>query len=184
MFLGGQETGAAWADVVFGDHTPTGRLPLMMPDSEGLETSYRNRSFIPAFPFGHGLSYTTFEYQPLSVGSCTGGRMGDALLCVHASVRNTGSRSGSTVAQLYLELSAEARHPGALLKGFSKTDSLLPGGTHNITFELTARDLSYYDAGVSQWLLAAGATAHVGESSEDIRQTLVLPATASPPWLV
>merc|ERR1711981_749531 len=86
MFLGGQETGNAWADVLFGDHAPTGHLPISMPAteadtvepsrsstitySEGLSTGYRNKQFGYAFPFGHGITYTKFSYTSGLTRSC------------------------------------------------------------------------------------------------------------------
>jgi len=194
MFLGGQETGDAWADVLFGDHAPAGRLPIMMPlteadtippkadmtiaYSEGLRTSYRNPAFRAAFPFGHGLTYTHFEYLPLSVVPC--GMEADsseeaAVLCVRAHVRNAGARAGRAVPQLYLELSEEAGQPAPVLRGFQRTEVLLPQAEAEVTFRLTRRDLSFYDASAGGWARAAGARARVGESSGDLRQALDLP---------
>jgi len=192
MFLGGQATGSAWADVLFGDHAPSGRLPIMLPATEedaippgqgrdvvyeeGLKTSYRNPAFTAAFPFGHGLTYTTFEYLPLSVVDCgfSGGE-----LCIRAPVRNSGGRAARTVAQLYLKFPPVAGHPAPFLKGFRRTAVLLPGATEDVTFRLSGRDVSYYDEAVGGWLRAATATASVGESSEDIRQRLALVTGAS-----
>merc|ERR1712151_130088 len=111
MFYGGLETGGAWADIIFGDHLPAGRLPIMIPATEedtipitkdkevnyaeGMRTSYRNKRFRAAFPFGHGLTYTTFEYLPATSGS-----PGELCMCV--PVRNAGAIAAGTVVQLYL----------------------------------------------------------------------------------
>jgi len=194
LFLGGQETGSAWADVIFGDHAPTGRLPLLMPAtekdtippssasavvySEGMATSYRNKEFVAAFPFGHGLTYTNFTYLSPSYGPCDANtssvvksRAG-AVLCIFTQVRNNGARAARTVAQLYLGFPHAARHPAPLLKGFRRTGMLLPGATQTVSFSLTAQDLSYYDAGAGTWRHVGEFTAHIGESSTDIRQTL------------
>jgi len=197
MFLGGQETGAAWASILFGDRSPAGRLPLMLPAteddqilpgtgddvtySEGTETSYRNPKFKAAFPFGHGLAYTTFEHlSPVAV-PC-GGRataavvrrltaeeQGAPAICIRARVRNTGRASGQDVVQLYLEFPPEAQRPGRLLKGFQKTGVIAPGDVTEVVMPLTLRDLSYYDASAARWMEAAGVTAHVGASSADLR---------------
>lgn len=74
-----------------------------------------------AFPFGHGLSYSRFEYGSLAVEPC------EALLCLRATVRNVGERPSRTVAQLYVEFPKEAKQPTAILKGFQKTAILQPG---------------------------------------------------------
>mmetsp|Transcript_63261 Transcript_63261/g.120684 ORF Transcript_63261/g.120684 Transcript_63261/m.120684 type:complete len:724 (-) Transcript_63261:155-2326(-) len=190
MFLGGQETGSAWASVLFGDRSPTGRLPIMLPASEtdtippskskvikyseGMATSYRNRNFSAAFPFGHGLSYSAFAYDRAEKQPCNVREMeAHSRLCISVSVNNTGEVNASTVAQLYLELPANAGHPAALLKGFQQTGLLSPGASVRVTFELSDRDLSYYSAASGVWVLAAGrAFVHIGESSKDIRTSL------------
>jgi beta-glucosidase len=213
MFLGGQETGNAWGDVLFGDHAPSGRLPIMMPEteadtvspstgasvvySEGLETSYRNKRFAAAFPFGHGLTYTTFEYKTPTVieaeafdvdggrdllGDDSSGSSGSGPRPVRAQkhinvccpVRNTGGMAGKAVVQLYLELPPSAGHPAPLLKGFAKTSLLFPGDSETVTFKLTPRDLSYYDVDRGSWVMADEAVAHIGASSADIRQFMSL----------
>jgi beta-glucosidase len=195
MFLGGQETGSAWADVLFADHVPTGRLPIMLPAteadtiapsespsivySEGLATSYRNRNASAAFPFGHGLTYATFEVLAPTQVPC-GQRQ--AVVCVEVVVlrNHTGTRDddrpAGTVAQLYLEMSADAGQPAPFLKGFEHTGLLTPGGNSTVTFGLTERDLSYMMAcgEPKPWQPPAAAVAHVGESSEDIRHSLLL----------
>jgi len=199
MFLGGQATGSAWADVLFGDLAPTGRLPVMMPATEadtippnsahrvgyaeGMHTSYRNRNFQAAFPFGHGLTYTSFEYLPPAQVPCLGaGAQGPGprpLLCVGIAVRNAGAVAAATVAQLYLELPAAAGHPAPFLKGFQGTGTLAPGATAELVFPLTQRDVSYFDVSVSAWTPLLTATAHIGESSRDIRHSLPLLVDAS-----
>jgi len=187
MFLGGQETGTAWADVLFGDHAPTGRLPIMLPAteadsvppgtagsvpySEGMETSYRSKSFKAAFPFGHGLTYTTFEHSPLVNETCADAQ--DCQLRIRTSVKNIGHVAASTVVQLYLELPVVAGLPAPFLKSFKKTSSIQPGSTEHIVFDLSSSDISYYDVGAGDYVKATGTFhAHVGESSADIRNSL------------
>eukprot|EP00443_Scrippsiella_acuminata_P062651 CAMPEP_0115499498 /NCGR_PEP_ID=MMETSP0271-20121206/67369_1 /TAXON_ID=71861 /ORGANISM="Scrippsiella trochoidea, Strain CCMP3099" /LENGTH=884 /DNA_ID=CAMNT_0002928315 /DNA_START=51 /DNA_END=2705 /DNA_ORIENTATION=+ len=187
MFLGGQETGTAWADVLFGDHAPTGRLPIMLPAteadsippgtagsvpySEGMETSYRSKSFKAAFPFGHGLTYTTFEHSPLVNETCDD--VQDCQLRIRTDVKNTGHVAAPTVVQLYLEFPVKAGLPAPFLKAFKKTSSIQPGSTEQVVFDLSSHDISYYDVGVGELVKATGTFhAHVGESSADIRNSL------------
>eukprot|EP00930_Biecheleria_cincta_P040299 TRINITY_DN27617_c0_g1_i1.p1 TRINITY_DN27617_c0_g1~~TRINITY_DN27617_c0_g1_i1.p1 ORF type:complete len:819 (+),score=155.49 TRINITY_DN27617_c0_g1_i1:86-2458(+) len=189
MFLAGQMTGAAWADVVFGDHAPTGRLPIMMPATaedtippstsleihykEGLATSYRNRNFTASFPFGHGLTYSTFNYSGASQIPCHP-NITKAALCVQLQVVNSGNNTAGTIVQLYIEFASVAGHPAPFLKGFERTGLLPPGSSTLVTFELSLRDLSYFKESLGGWVLTPFATAHFAESSEDIRQTLQL----------
>merc|ERR1712232_1099651 len=113
LFLGGQETAPAWAEIIFGDRSPAGRLPLMIPATdadtippgrgiipytEGLETSYGNTAFKHVFQFGHGLSYTDFSYSRVKSAPCE-----NNVVCVKVSVANIGQIAAKTVAQLYLE---------------------------------------------------------------------------------
>jgi beta-glucosidase len=186
MFLGGQETGNAWASVLFGDHAPTGRLPVMIPESEadtimpgrgtitcseGMATSYRNQHFKAAFPFGHGLTYTKFQYgKPRAVGCSRN-------LCISVDVQNVGQVAAKEVAQLYLEFPTEAGYPAPLLKGFVKSSVIKPGEASKVTFVLLPRDVSYYDHGA--WIKAKKVVAHIGASSYDIRVNLTTSTDAS-----
>jgi len=183
-FLAGEETGKAWAKVLFGDHSPTGKLPIMIPDSEsdtikpsktagdiqyteGMRTSYRNTDLNAAFPFGHGLSYATFEYGAPSADDCNGE------LCVKLAITNTGSVAAKTVVQLYLQFPEEAKHPAPLLKGFTKTGLLQPGDAEDVSIQLSERySLTYWEDG--KWIKPSSVTAHIGRSSTDILQTLDL----------
>eukprot|EP00929_Paragymnodinium_shiwhaense_P028907 TRINITY_DN16680_c0_g1_i1.p1 TRINITY_DN16680_c0_g1~~TRINITY_DN16680_c0_g1_i1.p1 ORF type:complete len:790 (-),score=188.90 TRINITY_DN16680_c0_g1_i1:334-2646(-) len=188
MFLGGQETGNAWADVLFGDVAPAGRLPIMLPMSEndtiapsqndviayseGMSTSYRNKGFKAAFPFGHGLTYATFAYSGAQAAPCFVAEQN--ALCVSVTVQNTGAASARAVPQLYLEFPAEARHPSPLLKGFANTELIASGGRVSATIVLTKRELSYFDDKQEAWVVASNWTAHIGESSADLRLSLPL----------
>merc|ERR1712003_411051 len=178
MLLGGQETGNAWGAVLFGHHAPTGRSPVMMPASakdqidpspnvhikytEGFRTSYRNPAMKAAFPFGHGLTYTTFGYTGQGMFECGND------LCVRVLIRNTGIVAAQTVPQLYLEFPPECEHHSYILKGFEKTDLLQPGETVSVTFHLGERDCSCWRNGW-QLIPATRLTAHVGASSADLR---------------
>jgi beta-glucosidase len=186
-FYLGQETGNAWAAVLFGDHSPTGRLPISMPAtdadaiepghggtvtySEGLSTGYRNKHFATSFPFGHGLTYTNFSF---SNGTST---MCGQHVCVRFNIENIGAVAAAAVPQLYLEFPAEAQQPSAILKGFTKTEVISPKDSTTITFTLAKRDLSYWDAG--SWHQVHIATAHIGVSAE--RYHLSVPIRPSPP---
>lgn len=179
MFLGGQETGNAWADVLFGDKAPAGRLPIMIPETENdtiapstnlsvvyyerLRTSYRNKDFKAAFPFGHGLTYTTFTYEGATSSTC------QEKMCITLAVRNAGHVAAKALPQLYLEFPASVGHPAPFLKGFQKTGLIAPGGSAMVTFVLGDKELSFFNSTSRSWSRAANYTAHIGESSADIK---------------
>ena len=190
----GQEDGNAIAALLFGDVNPSGKLPISFPTStsaapaqtpaqwpgvngnsyysEGLDVGYRwydSQGVQPLFPFGYGLSYTTFKVGNLVVGPkelAANGRE-----TVTADVTNTGSRAGAEVVQLYVGAPSGAGEPPKQLKGFQKV-TLAPGQTEHVRFTLTPRDLSYWDENAHGWVLAGGQyTAMVGTSSRDIAET-------------
>jgi beta-glucosidase len=141
----GVEHGHAVADVLFGDHNPAGRLPVSLPRATGQEPMYYGQKptgrppvasekytskyldvpWTPQWPFGHGLSYTTFAYSDLRL-SADSIEAGDSV-AVTVSVRNTGARAGDEVVQLYLrDVAASVTRPLRSLKGFARI-SLQPG---------------------------------------------------------
>jgi beta-glucosidase len=149
----GEEGGAALADVLFGDYNPAGRLPVtfyksveQLPPFEDYRMQGRTYRYFkgePLYPFGHGLSYTTFEYGNLRL-SAKGVRAGRGLT-VTADVRNTGSRAGEEVVQLYLTDVASAYPvPVRSLAGLSRV-RLNPGETRRVSFDISARQLSVID---------------------------------------
>jgi beta-glucosidase len=149
----GNEGGQAVADVIFGDHNPGGKLPFTYPrypnallnydhkSYEGQNTSFGLTPFVPQYPFGHGLSYTTFKYEGLTLGSkrlTEGDR-----LTITVTVTNTGRRAGSEVVQLYLrDLVASVTPPDRRLRRFAKI-RLEPGQSRTLTFELAREDFSF-----------------------------------------
>jgi beta-glucosidase len=187
LFLGGQGTGTALAKVLFGDANPSGHLPITFPShrdetiepsenltitySEGLKVGYRNAAHKPAFAFGHGLSYTQFGYGPPSSKSCDG-----HCSCIEVKITNSGARSGQEVVQLYLEFPAHADIPTSILKGFQKTSLLPPGASEVVRFALTSRDCSTYSVDKHDFVMESpdDLVAHIGSSSDDIRQTIRL----------
>jgi len=189
MFLGGEETGSAWARVLFGDVEPTGRLPIALPArdtdeirpttgsvpySEGLMTSYRSPSHQPAFPFGHGLTYTKFSFgKPAqALDNCP------KAACIRISITNVGKRAGSEVVQAYLQFDPRLREPRMVLRGFQRTRMLQPGDSEELQIIFSPRDLSTYVVGQG-WVPQEWAVAHIGASSGDIRQ--LLPVRAALP---
>jgi beta-glucosidase len=187
----GQEGGMAIASILFGEVDPSGRLPDTLgarradyPDfgnfpganhvvnyAEGIYVGYRHfdkAQIAPLFPFGYGLSYTTFKYKALSVSSRT--LAPDGALTVSVKVTNTGDRPGSEVAQLYIHDPKPAiDRPVRELKGFGKI-ALLPGETQTVEFTVKPRDLAYYDVPGRQWKANAGDyEIEIGASSRDIR---------------
>jgi beta-glucosidase len=189
-WLAGQATGSALADVLTGAVNPSGRLaetiPLRLEDvpsylcfpgeeghvryGEGVFVGYRGYDATArpvAYPFGHGLSYTRFEYRDVRVS-----KDGDDGLTVACVVANAGDRAGHEVVQLYVgdPVSRVARPPREL-KGFTRI-FLEPGASREIVFTLSPRDLSYWSVARQAWRLEPGDfRLELGASSRDIRLT-------------
>ncbi|MBV8275397.1 MAG: glycoside hydrolase family 3 C-terminal domain-containing protein, partial [Verrucomicrobia bacterium] len=175
-FYPGQLGGQALAEILFGDVNPSGKLPITMevkasdnpayatfptpvnqhPDdimySEGIFIGYRgyDKSGIkPLFPFGFGLSYTTFSFTNLKI---SGNYSGTTPVSVSFTVTNTGHVAGAEVAQLYVgEQNAPVPRPLKELKGFQKTQVLQPGASQNITLQLDQRSFAYWNTSIEKW---------------------------------
>ena len=195
-FYPGLEGGNAIANILVGEANPSGKLPVTFPIryednptfgnypgtrqvfyGEGIFVGYRYYDFKIAdvlFPFGHGLSYTQYEYSDLQAPEIV--KNGDNVK-LSIKVRNIGKRAGKEIIQLYIqdEVSSLIR-PIKELKGFAKV-SLDPGEEKTIDFEITHRDLSFYQPFVGEWISEPGVfRIMVGSSSRDIRlqKTFVL----------
>ncbi|MDB5279621.1 MAG: beta-glucosidase [Ferruginibacter sp.] len=171
----GQEGGYAMIDALFGDVNPSGKLPISFPRSAGHIPAYYSykpssrRGYnvgldvSPLFPFGYGLSYTTFQYSNLTISAPTMKKNGTAT--VRVDVKNTGNRSGAEVVQLYIrdEFSSVPR-PVKELKGFKKI-GLEPGQSQTVTFRISPELLAFYDKDM-KWVVEPGDfTIMVGTSS-------------------
>lgn len=165
----GEEGGAAIADMLFGDYNPAGKLPVTFYKSasqlppfadyrmEG--KTYRYFTGDPLYPFGHGLSYTKFEYGKLKVRRSV---KAGAYVRVSAEVRNTGAVAGDEVVQLYLtDVAASVPVPLRSLRGVQRV-SLRPGETRRVTFTLAPRDLTLIDDGGKRMLEPGEFTVTVG----------------------
>ncbi|MBN2371277.1 MAG: beta-glucosidase BglX [Vicinamibacteria bacterium] len=183
----GAQAGHAIADVLFGDYNPSGKLPVSFPRHVGQEPLYYNakntgrpgpqESFYsyytdcpntPLYPFGFGLSYTTFEYSDLKLSRQEIGP--DDELRVTVTVANTGQRTGVEVAQLYIrDLVGSVTRPVKELKGFQKVE-LAPGEAKAIAFTVTSKDLAFYTA-AGRWEAEPGAfDVYVGGNSDDLQK--------------
>jgi beta-glucosidase len=198
----GEQGSAALARILFGDVNPSGKLPVTFPAatnqvpantawqypgtnlqvtySEGLLVGYRwydAQNVTPLFPFGHGLSYTAFNYRNLAISPVTpGGRA-----TVELDVQNSGGIAGVETVQLYLGFPAAAGEPPRQLKGFQKV-SLQPGATSHVAFNLNWEDLAHYDVNSHAWLVSQGTFAiMIGSSERDIRLTGSLAVPPSVP---
>src|SRR3984885_13229348 len=200
----GESNGTALASVLFGQTDPSGHLPVTFPTdlsqvpastpsefpgtggevqySEGIDVGYRYydaNNETPLFPFGYGLSYTSFRYSNLSVTprqvmngtsnpgtpACDCNGQSGKQVTVSATVTNTGKVSGTDVAQLYLNDPAVAGEPPRQLKGFQKV-TLKPGQSTTVHFTLSGQDLSYWDDTANGWVLPDGTFGvDVGDSS-------------------
>ena len=188
----GQEGGHALAAVLFGDVNPSGKLPDTLaarredyPDFghfpgtkghvdyvEGIYVGYRHfdkAKIAPLFPFGHGLSYTTFRYGALTLNNTL--LAPDGTVTASLDVTNTGRRAGAEVVELYVhDPSPKIDKPVRELKNFAKVD-LQPGETKTVQFQLKPRALAYCDVPGRQWKADAGEyDVQIGASSRDIRQ--------------
>ncbi len=185
----GQEGGFAVTDVLFGEVNPSGKLTVTFPKrledtpayinypggktvtyGEGIFVGYRyyeKKDVQPLFPFGHGLSYTTFEYSGLSAPAKAA--IGDSVQ-VSLTVKNTGQRAGKEVVQIYVaDRKSSLVRPLKELKDFAKVD-LAPGEAQQITLTLDFRSFAFYDPHKSQWVVEPGEfDLLVGSSSQDIR---------------
>jgi beta-glucosidase len=190
-FYDGQNWGTAIASLLFGDVNPSGKLPVTFPTSlsqvpasttaqwpgannqvqysEALKVGYRwydSQNLTPLFPFGFGLSYTSYSFSNLQVGALTNNQA-----TVTATVTNTGSRAGTDVAQLYVDDPASVGEPPHQLKGFARV-TLNPGQAQTVTFTVHAHDLAHWDTGSNSWQATAGTyQILVGDSSRNLPLT-------------
>jgi beta-glucosidase len=188
----GEEGGTALAQLLFGEFNPSGRLPISIERrwednaahdsyypkagskkveySEGIFIGYRHfdkSTTKPLFPFGYGLSYTTFAYKNLSISSPSPDQVG-----VTFDVTNNGARAGADVAEVFVgDRHAPVPRPVKELKGFAKV-SLNPGETKSVTVNLDRRAFSYYDVGKHAWTVAPGDfEVYVARSAAEIELT-------------
>lgn len=191
MWYGGQEGGHALASVLFGDANPSGKLPVSLPKkwedspayghypgeslkvdyAEGIYVGYRyydTKQVEPQFPFGYGLSYTSFAYSGLTV--MPGKVTGDVPIAVTMKVRNTGNRAGAEVVELYVsDGHSKIDRPVHELKGFRRVE-LKPGEIQTVRFLLNRSSLSYWSTEKNIWVAEPGKfEIQVGASSRDIR---------------
>ena len=194
----GQEGGVAFAEILLGDTNPSGRLPVTFEQrwednpsvnsyypeagsdrveySEGVFVGYRGyeeKNIKPQFPFGYGLSYTTFEYGGLAIEPVlpleTAEGTSDAAFKISFDIENTGGFSGEEVAQLYVGSTGKGIHrPPKELKGFAKI-RLCPGERKRVSIKLNRRSFSYYDTHSKDWKVETGdREILVGRSSNEI----------------
>src|SRR5262249_16986277 len=173
-FYLGQETGVGVADVLFGDYNPSGKLAVSFPRSVGQLPIYYNRkptgkrgylftSKEALFPFGYGLSYTTFEYSDLTVTPSSISQTGQTKVTV--KVANTGKRAGDEVVQLYIrELVSSVTRPVMELKDFKRT-TLAAGENKTVEFVITPDKLSFLDLNMKSVVESGWFDIMVGASS-------------------
>ena len=191
----GQEGGTALAEILFGDRSPEGHLPMSWEKSweenpthdnyyappvpegqtphvkynEGLYVGYRYYTSMnkqPLYPFGYGLAYTTFGFSGLQVSPESASAEGP--ITVSFDVENTGQRAGATVAQVYVgDPSAQVKRPAKELKGYEKVH-LQPGEKKHVTVTLDRRALAYWDVNSNGWKVDPGKfTVYLGDSSQN-----------------
>lgn len=189
-YLGGQALGGAIADLLFGDVSPSGKLAETFPKElrhnpsylnfpgegdkveykEGLFVGYRyydTKAIEPLFPFGYGLSYTSFEYTNLSINKET--ILDHETVEVTVTIKNTGERAGKEIVQLYVrDLESTVIRPEKELKGFTKVE-LQPGEEKDVTLTLDKRAFAYYNVDIQDWYVESGQfDVLVGKSSAEI----------------
>ena len=197
----GQECGNAIADVLFGDVNPSGRLSQTFPKrlednpayinypgengkvyyGEGLFIGYRyyeKKKIAPLFPFGFGLSYTTFSYENLRLSARE--ISPQDTLEISIDITNTGSRAGKEVVQVYIrDVQSRLHRPEKELKAFAKV-ALAPGECKTVTCSINREALAYYDDLPGEWVAEEGEfEVLVGSSSQDIRASSRFVLTAS-----
>jgi beta-glucosidase len=196
VFYPGQQVGSAMAALLYGDVNFSGKLPITFPKryadvatapeerfpgmdlkatySEGLLVGYRwfdEKEIEPLFPFGHGLSYTEFDFSDLKL-NVAHSKKGDYSLNVNFKVQNVGGVAGKEIAQLYVTFPQRANEPPKVLKGFQKTESLSPNADVELSFSLNKEKLQIWDEESRDWKFISGLyTLSIGKSSRDILLT-------------
>lgn len=201
----GQEAGNALADVVFGIESPSGKLPSTFPRriehtpawhtwpgenekvlyGEGLYVGYKHydhAKITPLFPFGHGLSYTTFEYGRPEVSSRS--LTADGSIKITLAISNVGSRAGAEIVQVYIrDEKSRLPRPEKELAAFEKV-FLEADETRHITIDLDKYAVGYYDEAIPGWIAEEGAfQVLIGASSADIRRTTKFQVKESFTWV-
>ncbi len=178
----GQEGGTAAADVIFGDYNPGGKLPITVPRSVGQLPDYyyqkpsAKRGFVdgpvtPLFPFGWGLSYTTFKYSNLKLAQDSIGPEGETKVSV--DVTNTGKVRGDEVAQLYIhQVVSSVTRPVKELRGFERI-SLNPGETKTVEFKLGPQELSYLNRDMKRVVEPGTFEIMAGSNSDELTTTVL-----------
>jgi beta-glucosidase len=196
-YFGGQEEGDALARVLLGDQDPSGRLPVTFPRTEqALPPGVRNpwstwpdpdvpfgedvnigyRGYIaadvlPRWPFGHGLSYTTFSYDRLRITGLDSTGSDDTAR-VRIRLTNTGERTGTELVQVYLGPPAGQTAPARKLAGWARVDDLEAGEQTRVDVSLDRREFSYWDSDARRWVTPTGdVPVYVGSSATDVRLT-------------
>lgn len=199
QFLVGETVGEALARVLFGEVNPSGKLPVTFPKrledtsaypyfpgecshhvyGEGIFVGYRyfdKKKIEPLFPFGYGISYTTFQYSAIRADRS---QMKDTdTVTVSVDVTNTGCAKGKEIVQIYVsDEKSRLKRPEKELKAFGKVE-LEPGETKTLTFTLGYRDFAYYDPEASDWVVEEGIFhIHAAANAGDIRQSIPVEVT-------
>ncbi|MEE2692552.1 MAG: glycoside hydrolase family 3 N-terminal domain-containing protein [Pseudomonadota bacterium] len=178
----GQEGGTAMADILFGDVNPGGKLPVTIARSSGQLPMFYNRkpsarrgylfdTTEPLYPFGYGLSYTTFEIGKPRLSSAEIGVAGSAEVSV--DVTNTGGREGDEVVQLYVrDVVSSVTRPVKELKGFERV-TLAPGETKTVTFPVTSKTLRFWDKNMKRVVEPGEFEIMVGPNSVDLKTAVL-----------
>ena len=187
-WFGGAETGNAIADVLLGEYNPSGKLPVTFPDkwedcsayglyktkdsvteySDGIFVGYRyfdDKNITPLFPFGFGLSYTTFDYSDIKIN-----KKDDGSYLITFKVKNSGSTSGTEIPQLYIsQNNPSVARPPKELKAFGRI-YLEPGEIKTVSLPLGKSRLAFYDPGTDNWKVEPGEyEVMIGSSSRDLK---------------
>lgn len=180
-WYGGEEGGKAIGDVLFGNYNPGGKLPITFYKSIAQLPPFndynvrKGRTYMylkekPLFPFGYGLSYTSFKFSNLKIEPEEMNTSGKILITMN--VQNTGKLKGDEVVQLYVQdLNAKIKTPIKELEGFKRI-TLKPGETKKVTFVLSSNQLAFYHTDLKKWVVNSGAyKIMIGSSSDNIRLT-------------
>ncbi|MBN8700616.1 MAG: beta-glucosidase BglX [Chitinophagales bacterium] len=194
VWFGGSEAGDAIADVLFGDVNPSGKLTTSFPQNVGqvpiyyahkntgrplgegkwfekFRSNYLDVSNDPLYPFGYGLSYTTFSYSDVKLSSAS--LKGNQTLTASVTVTNTGKRDGKETVQLYIrDLVGSITRPVKELKGFQKI-SLKAGESRTVTFSITPNDLKFYNGDLKYDWEPGEFSIMIGASSRDVKSANV-----------